>query len=259
MLGGVPRRGIYDNMKTAVDKVRRGKERDVNARFRAMVSHYLFEPEFCNPASGWEKGQVEKNVRMPATGCGSPCRRSRTWPRSTPGWNSAARRCGADIPHGKLKRLRRGLPGRWSARSLMHAPRPFDGFVEHTKRVSPTCLVTFERNRYSVPASFANRPVSLRVYADRLVVAAEGNIICEHHARSSTVATTRPARRSTTGGTTWRCCSASPARCATAHRSWNCRRPFGRLQAERCSSSPAATGRWSRSWRWCCITTSRPC
>lgn len=43
-----------------------------------------------------------------------------------------------------------------------------------------TCLISFERNRYSVPASFANRPVSLRVYPDRLVVAAEGNILCEH-------------------------------------------------------------------------------
>jgi transposase len=63
VFGGVPRRGIYDNMKTAIDKVGRGKERDVNARFLAMASHYLFEPEFCNPASGWEKGQVEKNVQ----------------------------------------------------------------------------------------------------------------------------------------------------------------------------------------------------
>lgn len=52
VLGGVPERGIYDNMKTAVDKVGRGKERLVNARFRAMVSHFLFESEFCNPAAG---------------------------------------------------------------------------------------------------------------------------------------------------------------------------------------------------------------
>ena len=58
-----PGRGIYDNMKTAVDRVGRGKQRDVNARFKAMASHYVFEPEFCNPAAGWEKGQVEKNVR----------------------------------------------------------------------------------------------------------------------------------------------------------------------------------------------------
>ena len=35
---GVPRRGIYDNMRTAVDKVGRGKERQVNARFSAMVT-----------------------------------------------------------------------------------------------------------------------------------------------------------------------------------------------------------------------------
>jgi transposase len=63
VLGGIPRRGIYDNMRTAIDRVGRGKERDVNARFLSMASHFLFEPEFCNPASGWEKGQVEKNVR----------------------------------------------------------------------------------------------------------------------------------------------------------------------------------------------------
>jgi transposase len=63
VLGGVPRRGIFDNMKTAVDRIGSGKARQVNARFAAMASHYLFEPEFCNAASGWEKGQVEKNVQ----------------------------------------------------------------------------------------------------------------------------------------------------------------------------------------------------
>ncbi|MCB2057383.1 MAG: IS21 family transposase, partial [Novosphingobium sp.] len=63
VLGGVPQRGIFDNMKTAVDRIGSGKARQVNARFAALASHYLFEPEFCNPASGWEKGQVEKNVQ----------------------------------------------------------------------------------------------------------------------------------------------------------------------------------------------------
>ncbi len=63
VFGGVPRRGIYDNMKTAVDRVGKGKTRQVNARFLSMAGHYVFEPEFCNPAAGWEKGQVEKNVQ----------------------------------------------------------------------------------------------------------------------------------------------------------------------------------------------------
>ena len=179
VLGGVPRRGIYDHMKTAVDRVRRGKERDVNARFSAMVSHYLFEAEFCNPASGWEKGQVEKNVRDA---------RHRLW-QPVPAFATLGelndwlqKRCIAlwgEIAHGKLPGT---VADAWAQErpSLMAMPRPFDGFVEHTKRVSPTCLVHFERNRYSVPAPYANRPVSLRVYAERLVIAAEGQIVCEH-------------------------------------------------------------------------------
>ena len=49
-------------MKTAVDKVGRGKQRQVNARFRAMVSHFLFEAEFCNPAAGWEPLRLEAQL-----------------------------------------------------------------------------------------------------------------------------------------------------------------------------------------------------
>ncbi len=62
-IGGVPRRGIDDNMKTAVDRVQKGKARQVNARFKVMASHYLLEAEFCTPAAGWEKGQVEKSIQ----------------------------------------------------------------------------------------------------------------------------------------------------------------------------------------------------
>ena len=62
----------------------------------------------------------------------------------------------------------------------MPLPIMFDGFVEEKKRVSPTCLINFHRSRYSVPASFANRPVSLHIYPERLVVVAEGHVICTH-------------------------------------------------------------------------------
>ncbi len=179
VLGGVPRRGIYDNMKTAVDKVGKGKARQVNLRFQAMASHYLFDAEFCNPASGWEKGQVEKNVQDA---------RHRLWVPipSFPDlaalniWLEA--RCielWREIPHGELPGTVADI---WAEEQtyLMSPSRPFDGFVEHTKRVTPTCLIHMERNRYSVPASFANRPVSVRVYPERIVVAAEGQILCEH-------------------------------------------------------------------------------
>ena len=178
--GGVPERGIYDNMKTAVDKVGRGKRRAVNRRFTAMVSHYLFEAEFCNPAAGWEKGQVEKQVRDV---------RHRIW-QEAPAFKTLAelnawlkQRClqlWQERPHPEDKR--RTLREYWEAERehLMAVPSAFDGFVEFNKRVSSTCLITHEQNRYSVPASFANRPVSLRVYADRLVVVAEAQVVAVH-------------------------------------------------------------------------------
>ena len=179
VFGGVPGRGIYDNMKTAVDRVGRGKERQVNMRFLAMTNHYVYEPEFCNPAAGWEKGQVEKNVR--------DARHQML--QGMPDFPDLAalnlwleERCldlWRQTPHGKQPGT---IADVWAEEqtALMPLPVAFDGFVELSKRVSPTCLISFERNRYSVPASFANRPVSLRIYPDRLVVAAEGNILCEH-------------------------------------------------------------------------------
>ena len=49
-----------------------------------------------------------------------------------------------------------------------------------TKKVSSTCLINIERNRYSVPASFANRPVSVHIYAHELVIVAEGRVVARH-------------------------------------------------------------------------------
>lgn len=180
VLGGVPERGIYDNMKTAVDRVRKGKVREVNLRFRALVSHHLFEAEFCNPAAGWEKGQIEKNVQDA---------RHRLW-HQLPAFNDLEelnfwleQRCKGlwhECPHPEHKG--RSIADVWEEERpfLMVPGAPFDGFVEHGKRVSSTCLITFENNRYSVPAIFANRPISLRVYADRLVMVVESRIIAEH-------------------------------------------------------------------------------
>ena len=60
--GGVCRRGIHDNMKTAVSMVFVGKERAYNRRFLELCSHHLVEPVACTPGAGWEKGQVERQV-----------------------------------------------------------------------------------------------------------------------------------------------------------------------------------------------------
>jgi len=177
--GGACARGIYDNMKTAVDTIFVGRDRAYNRRFQQMCGHYLVDPVACTPASGWEKGQVEKNVRDA---------RHRLW-QVMPAFPDLAalnlwleQRCmalWAETAHGNLPG---SIADVWEAEkpALMPLPTAFDGYVEQSKRVSPTCLITFERNRYSVPASFANRPVSLHIYPGRLVIVAEGHVVCEH-------------------------------------------------------------------------------
>jgi hypothetical protein len=166
-------------MRTAVDRIGVGKERRVNTRFSAMASHYLFATEFCNPASGWEKGQVEKNVQDTRHRLWQPTPRFPTLDALNEWLEQRCVELWSAIPHGALPGT---IADAWKdeAPSLMPMPPPFDGFVEFGKRVSPTCLVNFDNNRYSVPASFANRSVGLRVYPDRIVIVAEGNVACEH-------------------------------------------------------------------------------
>jgi len=59
----------------------------------------------------------------------------------------------------------------------------FDGYVEQMMRVSSTCLVCVERNRYSVPADFAGKVVSVRLYADKVQIVSENQVIAVHERR----------------------------------------------------------------------------
>ena len=62
VLGGVPHTLTYDNLGSAVTRVLLGREREVNPRFIAFRSHYLFASRFCTPGEGHEKGGVEHGV-----------------------------------------------------------------------------------------------------------------------------------------------------------------------------------------------------
>ncbi len=63
---GVPNRVVFDNLTLAVRRII-GAERDLSPAFKALVSHYLFEPCFTRPGEGHDKGGVEsrgKNIRL---------------------------------------------------------------------------------------------------------------------------------------------------------------------------------------------------
>jgi len=181
-LGGVARRGIYDNMKTAVDKVKKGKGRVVNTRFATMCAHYLFDADFCNVASGWEKGIVEKNVQDS---------RRRIWIEAKEqrfgsfaelnAW--LASRCRAlweKIRHPEHEQFSVAEMLEHEQTTLMPMPAPFDGYVEKPARVSSTCLVSVARNRYSVPCELAGQMVSTRLYPTQVTVVAGDAIVTSH-------------------------------------------------------------------------------
>jgi transposase len=180
--GGVPIRMVYDNLKAVVDAILVGKERQFNRRFLTLANHYLFEPVACTPASGWEKGQVENQVGNVREWLFTPLARFASF-AALNDW--LASRC-------RELALRRhpSEPGRTIADcfaqegpSLRTVTANFDGYVEQMLRVSSTCLVRVDRNRYSVPADHAGKAVSVRLDADRVRIVAEGTVIAEHGRR----------------------------------------------------------------------------
>jgi len=177
---GACTRGIYDNMKTAVETIFVGKERAYNRRFQQMCSHYLVEPVACTPASGWEKGQVENQVGLVRERFFTPRLRFKTLDELN-AW--LLDQC---VAHAKAHRHpeRRDLTI-WEA---FEAERPslvpyagrFDGFHAVSGSVSKTCLVRFDNNRYSIAARAVGRPVEVRAYADRIELHQNGHFVCAH-------------------------------------------------------------------------------
>jgi transposase len=173
-------RGIYDNMKTAVETIFVGKQRLYNRRFLQMCSHYLVDPVACTPASGWEKGQVENQVGLVRERFFTPRLRFKNLDELN-AW--LLDQC---IAYAKAHRHPELTDQTiWQ---VFEAERPklvpyagrFDGFHAVSASVSKTCLVRFDNNKYSVTASAVGRPVEVHAYADRIVIRQDGRIVAEH-------------------------------------------------------------------------------
>jgi transposase len=177
---GTCTRGIYDNMKTAVDAVFLGKDRQFNRRFAQMCGHYLVEPTACTPASGWEKGQVENQVGMVRERFFTPRLRVKSYEELN-AW--LLDKC---IAHVRAHRHPE-MPDRtvWDVfeeerGKLVGYRGRFDSFHAVPASVSKTCLVRFDNNKYSVSSLAVGRPVEVHAYAERVVIRQEGQIVGDH-------------------------------------------------------------------------------
>ena len=177
---GTCTRGIYDNMKTAVDTIFAGKERAYNRRFLQMCGHYLVDPVACTPASGWEKWQVESQVGTVRQRFFSPRLRVKSYAELNAllidkciAWAKANR-------HPEMTERTVWDVFEEERPQLVPYAGRFDGFHSVPAAVSKTCLVRFDNNKYSVTASAVGRPVEIRAYAERIEIRQEGRLVADH-------------------------------------------------------------------------------
>ena len=217
---GTCQRGIYDNMKTAVETIFVGKQRLYNRRFSQMCSHYLVDPVACTPASGWEKGQVENQVGLVRQRFFTPRLRFKTYDEMN-AWLTD--KC---IAHAKAYRhpeLTDKQSGRCSRRSGASSFPMRAGSMDSMR----------SRRQSRRPVWSASTTTSTRW----LRAQSDGQSMCMPMPIASSSARTggslpsirarsAVARRSTTPGTTSRFWRESPAPCATARPSrTGCCRP----------------------------------
>ena len=177
---GACRRGIYDNMKTAVETIFVGKDRAYNRRFLQMCSHYLVDPVACTPASGWEKGQVENQVGLVRERFFTPRLRVKSYEELNERLMDLNLAYAKAHPHPELRDKTVFEVFEEERPSLVGYAGRFDGFHAVPASVSKTCLVRFDNNRYSVAASAVGRPVEIRAYADRIEIRQDGRLVGEH-------------------------------------------------------------------------------
>ena len=178
--GGVCRRGIYDNMKTAVEAILVGKARQYNRRFLQMCSHHLIEPVACTPASGWEKGQVENQVGTLRDHLFRPKPRVNSLTELNAWLEDQCIAYARRTRHPEFRERTIWEVFQEERASLMELRGPFDGFIEKAVRATTTCLIMADHNRYSVDARAAGQMVLVRSHAERIRVLFNDAVVADH-------------------------------------------------------------------------------
>ena len=177
--GGVPKKIMVDNLKSAVLRRIVGQAPVFNPRFLDFANHYGFTIVPCAVGKGNEKGRVENGVGyvkknflngLETTDFSAINPAAHYWMESI-----------ANIRiHGETKKQPRELfqeerPVLWSLPDI-----PNDIGTVHTVRASNRFRIYFEANRYSVPSEYASQRLTLKAYPDRLCIYHQNKLIASH-------------------------------------------------------------------------------
>jgi transposase len=177
--GGVPRRCIYDNLRTAA-KSGSGKKATKQDAFARIEAHYGFEAVFCNAYSGWEKGSIENVVAIVRTIAFTPA------PHVASYGELQAHVTNECLNYTKTHRVRGRENSIWmdyeaEKKLLLPLPlSPFDPGFTSTAKVHPDLAVVHDGNRYSVPYEYIGKEVTLRLSPFHLHVHYKGAEVWRH-------------------------------------------------------------------------------
>jgi transposase len=177
--GGVPRKVMVDNLKSAVLQRTVGQAPVFNRRYADFARHYGFTITPCNVRKGNEKGRVESGVGyvkknflngldLPPFSAMNPA--VEHWLESVA--NVRVHGETHEPPRVRFERERAALQ-----------PLPtalYDIGAIHSVRASNRFRVAFEANRYSVPAEYASTRLTLKAYPDRIVIYAQDQLLAQH-------------------------------------------------------------------------------
>ena len=177
--GRVPAKIMVDNLKSAVLQRLCGQAPVFNPRYADFARHHRFEIAPCNVGAGHEKGRVEAGVgyvkKNFLAGLDIPDFRA---------LNPAARHWLDSVAnvrvHGETHKRPLDL---FALERDQLRPLPellYDLGAVHTVRASNRFRVTFDTNRYSVPAEYASQRLTLKSYPDRLCIYHHDRLLARH-------------------------------------------------------------------------------
>ena len=166
-IGGVPVRIRFDNMSTAVSQVLEGTERKLTEGFSRFMLHYRFQADFCNPASGNEKGNVENKVGYIRRNALVPIPKIISFDefnRQLFEWCEKD----ADRIHYQQGVKIQKLWEEESTRLLILPENPYNVFRYESLRVSKTGFVSIDTNKYGLSPELHNETVQAKIFYDRI-------------------------------------------------------------------------------------------
>jgi hypothetical protein len=168
---GIPAGLVYDNPKTAVTKILAGPEREIHQIFSSLRAHYLFDSIFCHPGKGNEKGSVENLVGFVRRNALVPVPDFVSFDQLNKhllAWSNRCREQNLSEFNQEKAHLKE-LP-----------PVAFKAAVTSWCSVSKLSLVTFDRNRYSVPSKLRSRTLRCDAFWDHLEFFLGAELACVH-------------------------------------------------------------------------------